>query len=128
MKKIISALSILGLTTVLLCSEGCYYDKAELLKVGTTICDTTTATYSLRVKPIIDSRCNACHATGSNSSGILLDSYTALKAYAGPGGRLLPDIKQVPGTTFNAMPQGSSKLSDCDISIIEAWINAGTPQ
>lgn len=127
MKKIISALSILGLTTVLLLNQGCYYDKAELLNNG-TICDTTTSTYSLRVKPIIDSRCNACHSTNSNSSGILLDSYSALKAYAGPGGKLLPDIKQIPGTVFNAMPQGSSKLSDCNIAIIEAWINAGMPQ
>ena len=127
MKKIISALSILGLTTVLLLNEGCYYDKAELLNNG-TICDTTTSTYSLRVEPIIKARCYSCHASGSNSSGLLLDSYTALKAYAGPGGRLMPDIKQVAGTSFNAMPKGGAKIGDCEISQIQAWINVGTPQ
>jgi cytochrome c5 len=126
MKKLILALSLTGLVALLLTSTGCYYDKAELLKTGSNSCDTTTATYSLKVKPIIDSYCNPCHSTNSNSAGLLLDSYTTLKAQV-TSGRLMLDIKQDPATSFNAMPKGGAKISDCEISIIQAWINVGTP-
>ena len=127
MKKITFALSILGLTVVLFSSSGCYYDHAQDLAVNVT-CDTTSPTYTLRVAPIISSRCAGCHSQQFNSSNILLDTYETLSAYAGNGGPLLPDIKQTPGTIFNPMPKSSSKISDCDIAIIEAWIHAGKPR
>lgn len=28
---------------------------------------------------------------------------------------------------FNAMPQGGGKLTDCQIAIIKAWVDAGAP-
>jgi cytochrome c553 len=34
-------------------------------------------------------------------------------------------IEQQPG--FDAMPKGASKLSDCDIARIRAWVAAGQP-
>jgi uncharacterized membrane protein len=128
MKKIVLILVPVAIITLLLTSTGCYYDKKELLYPG-NICDTTTATYSLRVKPIIDASCVVCHSTNSaagSGGGIILDTYAGLKDYAVTKNRLMGSIKQLSG--FSAMPKGGAPISDCNISIIQAWINAGTPQ
>jgi cytochrome c5 len=129
MKKLAHILAPASILALVMTSTGCYYDKEELLYPGTS-CDTTTATYSLKVKPIIDANCNVCHSAANapnNGSNIVLDNYQGLKNYAlPPKQRLMGSIQQLSG--FSAMPKGQGRLSDCDISKIQAWINAGTPQ
>jgi hypothetical protein len=113
------AMSILALTF-----QGCYYDVEEELYPNAGFCDTSAVTYSLTVKPILDANCIVCHSTASNQGNVILDSHTEAKQYA-ESGQLLGAIKHEPG--FSPMPQGGNKLNACNISKIEIWVNAGTP-
>jgi len=108
------------LTTV----SSCYYDKAELLYPGSVTCDSsTTATFSKDILPMMNTHCNAsgCHNTVSASSGVILDTYAGIKIQA-QNGRLM-------GSTGpnGSMPKGTSKLSSCNLSILQKWIDSGTP-
>jgi hypothetical protein len=107
---------------VMLIFPGCYYDNEEELYGNN--CDTSSVTYSLSIKPIIDGSCNSCHSTASAQGGIILDTYTSLKGFA-DSGQLSGVINQKTG--FSPMPKGGSKLSDCSISTIDKWITDGSP-
>lgn len=93
---------------------------------GTPTCETTGVTYTNTVKAIFDANCTSagCHNSGSANGNGSLANYNDAKAFVAKG-RILGAIKRQSG--FSAMPQGAGKLSDCNISQIEAWINAGTP-
>lgn len=103
--------------------SGCYYDNEEDLYPSNP-CVTEDMSYANDIAPIIQANCFACHSTGSNLAGILLDSYSGLKQ-AVDNGRLLGAINHLSG--FSPMPKDASKLSACNIQKIESWVNAGTP-
>ncbi len=104
-------------------AEGCAYAKKDLVQVPCVISDTVS--YAKDIAPIISTNCFACHSAASNTSGILLDSYNALKFWA-ENGYLYGTISH--GANYKAMPQGGGKLSDCNIALIKKWIDKGTPQ
>jgi mono/diheme cytochrome c family protein len=91
--------------------------------------EASKASYQNDVKPILSASCQSCHsASGSASStGLFYDSYesTAASAAEQKNGenRLLGAIKHKAG--FTAMPDGSPKLSDEKIALIEEWILDG---
>lgn len=86
-------------------------------------CNTENVSYTQTVVPILNNNnCVSCHAGAGASGGIQLDSHNAVAA-AAASGRLLGAIKHEAG--YSAMPQGGSKLSDCEISQIDAWIAQG---
>ena len=92
-------------------------------------CDTTpqAVTYAGVISPIFDAHCRECHATNVASAlggGNDFGNYTAINNYFSPN-NLLATIRHTPGA--DAMPKGRAKLSDCDISRIEAWIANGKP-
>ncbi|MGV3656306.1 MAG: hypothetical protein ACO1NX_00070, partial [Chitinophagaceae bacterium] len=88
-------------------------------------CVTTNMRYGADIAPIIQANCFACHSNATASiSGFSLEGHSNLKAKVDDG-RLLGAITHATG--FSPMPQGSAKLSDCNISKITAWINAGAP-
>lgn len=91
---------------------------------GTTTptCDTVNMQYTANVLPIIKTNCYGCHGNGAASGGISLDSYEKLKTQASSG-KLIAVITHASGVS--PMPQGASKLSDCDINKIRSWINRG---
>ncbi len=125
MKKIkgtsYALLAAAALATSMLSS--CYYDKADIVYPTAGACDTTAATFSAKVLPLMNTSCNMCHGgTASAGAGIKLDTYTGVKAQL-TAGRLLGSIQHQSG--FSAMPKGGTKLSDCNIAIIKAWVNAG---
>ena len=125
MKKLIVPLMIVLLSS-------CYYDKEDQLyplsnsgSGGT--CDTTNVTYTAAIQPILAQNCalSGCHDAATKSSGYDLSSYDGAKATANSG-RMMGSIKQENG--FSPMPKGMTKLNDCNISKISAWINKGMPQ
>lgn len=99
--------------------EACYYDNEEELYPDG--CRTTNITYQGFIRPFIDANCS-CHLNGSADGGVILQSYITLKTYVN-NGKLLRVLKHEPGVV--GMPQGLPKKSDCEISKVEAWINAG---
>jgi mono/diheme cytochrome c family protein len=88
-------------------------------------CLTTGVTYTNTVKAILDQSCakSGCHALGSSVGE--LNDYDKSKAFVAFG-KMLPSIKHEAGA--KAMPKVGTKLTDCQISQIEAWIAAGTPK
>ena len=85
-------------------------------------CDSNVFTYSAGVSKIM-SQCTGCHS-GTNPSGkIDLSNVAGVKSVA-LSGRLVGSVKQLSG--FVSMPPyGSPKLSDCQITQIQKWINNG---
>src|SRR4051812_28774397 len=114
MKKI---LSILVVTISIAGMQGCYYDKEELA-YPSTACDTAAMTYTTNIQPIIQNFCYSCHAGAATGSfGINLDSYANLKVEANSG-ELVHRITSTDPAFM--MPKGGPRLSDCDISKIQA--------
>lgn len=108
--------------------SSCYYDVDEQLypkptDVGIN-CDTTNATYSGKIAPIIQSSCISCHSSVTHLGGVTLETYNDVFSYA-QNGKLFGTINHSAGS--NPMPQGAAKLSDCTIANVSAWINAGSP-
>ncbi len=85
-------------------------------------CDTMSFTYSGSVKPLITSWCVGCHSSASPGGGYNLSNYSGVAAVVATG-QFLGSIQHT--SSFSAMPKNTSKLSDCDIKVIEKWIAAG---
>lgn len=85
-------------------------------------CDSINVTYSLTIKPMLDSYCKGCHSGASPSAGISITSYAETQSIASDGS-LLGTIEHQAG--FSPMPKNASKLSDCNIKQLNKWINDG---
>jgi hypothetical protein len=111
------------LFTMMLAS--CYYDSEEYLYADTGECDTTNVTYAGFVAPLLESNCNSCHNPASPSGNVITSDYSNL-IIAINNGSFKGAINHDPG--FSPMPKGGNKLPDCDLSKINAWLNAGFPE
>ena len=85
-------------------------------------CNTSMVSFSSTVSGIINTHCLGCHGANNPSAGFSLNTYNGVKAKVDDG-RLFGAINHSPG--FTPMPEGSPKLSQCDINKIKAWIDAG---
>jgi mono/diheme cytochrome c family protein len=90
---------------------------------GTSNCDTIVFTYSGAVKGIMQNNCVACHAGSLKNGGVDLSTYNGVKS-AAVAGTLIGTISHASG--YLPMPQGGDKLSDCNITQIQKWIDSGT--
>ncbi|HVG42646.1 MAG TPA: hypothetical protein VM888_13635, partial [Chitinophagaceae bacterium] len=89
-------------------------------------CSTTSVTYSATITGLLSTyACTSCHSGPAPSGNFSLVGYTNVKAKV-TDNRLLGAINHASG--FSPMPQGGPKMSDCDISKIKKWIDAGAPQ
>jgi mono/diheme cytochrome c family protein len=127
MKKLLFplfAIAIAFSTVIVSCSKDNEQDLSNENPPGGggNTCDTANMTYTANVLPIISASCYGCHANGSASGGVSLGSYASLKTQV-DNGNLLHVINHDAG--YPAMPQGGTKLSDCNINKIRAWINHG---
>ncbi len=108
--------------------SACYNDNEEDLYLAypvNTTCDTTNVTYSATVAPIFSSYCSSgsCHGGSNPKAGISTSSYASVTANIT---KIRASINEQPGaTTF--MPKDGSKLSSCDLTKIDIWINHGMP-
>jgi mono/diheme cytochrome c family protein len=114
------------LAGIILCStQGCYYDKSELLYPSS--CDTLNITYTQTVKPVLNAYCLSCHgASVYNTLGgsVNLDGHTNLVVPV-ENGTLLKSIRHEAGAS--PMPKNQQKMPDCQITQIEKWILSGAP-
>jgi hypothetical protein len=113
---------IVGLTLF----QSCYYDVEEELYPSSGNCDTTDVTYSGFVVQTLESFCYTCHSqsAGPSNGNVILEGYSSLKVYV-DNGALVGSISH--SSDFSAMPKFGSKLSDCTINKISAWVNMGAP-
>jgi hypothetical protein len=128
MKKLLFpllAIAIACTTTIVSCSKDNEQDLGNNNPPdggGNNNCDTANMKYAANVLPILSASCYGCHANGNASGGVALGTYAGVKAQV-DNGNLLHVINHDPG--YPAMPQGGSKLSDCNINKIRSWINHG---
>ena len=87
-------------------------------------CDTAVFTYSGAIKPLMDNKCTGCHNPSNLGGSIDVSTYTAVKTIA-LNGKLVGSITHQPG--FSPMPKNAAKMSDCEITQVQKWIAAGTP-
>lgn len=85
-------------------------------------CDTTAVTFSGSVMPLLQTYCNGCHGGGSPQGNINYNSYSGVKATV-TNGKLLGSVEHAAG--YSPMPKNANKLSDCNLRIIRAWVDAG---
>lgn len=110
------------LLTASLLLNGCYKDNEEDLYGNN--CQTSNVSFSTTIQPILNASCVSCHSGAGASAGIRLTSHSEVSA-AIDGGRFIGAIKHQSG--FSAMPPSGPKLTDCQISQIEAWVAQGKP-
>ena len=109
----------------------CYYDTEEELypDSGSIVCDTVSVSYANDIVPIMNSKCSysGCHAGANAAAGIPLETYAGVKEYIDADkARFISSIIW-DGNASN-MPKGAStKMIDCNINTIKAWINSGYP-
>jgi hypothetical protein len=118
---------ILGIVILILLIGSCYYDKEEILyPVDLNSCDTSNVTYAGSISPILLQYCTMCHGSNfaTSGGGVNLNDYANVKTYV-DNGKFIGTIKH--DTGFSPMPKGGGKISDCNITIIEKWINSGSP-
>jgi cytochrome c5 len=100
-------------------------NEEDLLNNGSNnggVCNTENMSYKDDIAPIMSASCNACHSNQNASGGVRTNSFSNLQPII-ENGSLLGSIKHEQG--FSNMPQGQSKLPQCSIDKIEAWINQG---
>jgi uncharacterized membrane protein len=90
---------------------------------GSSTCDTSVYTYSGVIAGIMQTNCIGCHSSSNPSGNVDLSSYTAVKN-AVNNTNYLKCIQHATG--YSAMPP-SYQIETCDLSKIENWIKAGTP-
>lgn len=121
--------SILKISIISIGLTSCYYDKEDKLYPAdpNAVCDTVNLKYTLHVAPILKTNCldKGCHTTAKPDGGFILDNYAGTKASVS-NNKLIGSLKTLPG--FSPMPKGYAKLSNCDITKIEAWIKRGMPE
>ena len=89
-----------------------------------SLCDSTVFSYSAAIRPIISNKCQGCHQGSSASAGIDLSGYPGVLARV-TDGKLWGAVNHEPG--YSAMPKNGNKLTDCELSQIRKWIDAGAP-
>ena len=107
---------------LLLFLNACYYDNVEILYGAEPCTSLTNPTFSGDILPLMNARCNNCHAGASASAGIRLDSFGEIGKHVNSGA-LMGSINHASG--YSAMPKNGSKMSACEINKIETWISSG---
>lgn len=90
----------------------------------TCSCDSTNATFSAVINPLLQTYCLGCHNNTSPQGGVNLSGYSNVLTYVN-NGQLMKSIKHEAGVM--AMPSGSAKLNDCTIAKFQNWVSSGAP-
>jgi uncharacterized membrane protein len=85
-------------------------------------CDSNQFKYGANISIIINSYCTGCHSGTAASGNIDLSTYNNVKIQAA-NGRLVGAVSHAAG--YSAMPKNANKLSDCQITQIKKWVEAG---
>lgn len=88
--------------------------------IDTLLCDSSNVTWPGTVVPILNAYCISCHSGASPSGMLDFENYDDV-ALVAENGALLGSLKHLQG--YSPMPQGGPKLSDCEIALVERWVN-----
>ena len=110
----------------MLAMNSCYYDKTDKLYPSTT-CDTAKMSFNANIKSMMKTNCTdkGCHTSSNPNGSIELETFAGTKATVA-GDKLMNALNYVSGGSKNMPPTG--KISDCDLSKVQAWIKRGSPE
>jgi hypothetical protein len=112
------------LLTMTMLLTACYYDNEEYL-YSSVPCD-NTFTFTSRIAPLVAQQCaSGCHEGANPSAGLLLTTYDEIKACVDNNNKFANSLTGANGASI--MPKGTSGLSTCDKTAVNAWITAGAP-
>ncbi len=129
MKKVVFLLAITGYLA------SCTNDSIEELHPAKAVCDTTgVISFANDIIPIMNLQCGtdnvACHVNPAADGGCGFANYVDMLDYLASSSKDIKFVKTIthdPTLTSSLyMPKGSStKIDDCSIQKIQAWINRG---
>ncbi|MEZ5197024.1 MAG: c-type cytochrome domain-containing protein [Bacteroidales bacterium] len=91
--------------------------------IDTLLCDSSKVTYTETVLPILNAYCISCHSGQVPAGALDFNDYSDV-SFVAQSGQLLGSIKHAGG--FSPMPKDGNKLSECEIDLIEIWVNDTT--
>jgi hypothetical protein len=86
------------------------------------VCD--SATYTFKIKSIIDANCVSCHSPTGQKSDVPLTDYSLVKAKA-DAGRI--KARMIDAAVGNTMPP-AGKLSQDKLDLIQCWLDKSSPE
>jgi len=87
-------------------------------------CNSSNFTYAEVIAPMMETNCTACHSGTNPDAGLDLSNHSGVSTAASYLNLFARVSHQI---GFDPMPPSGDGLSDCQISQIESWINAGMP-
>ncbi len=87
-------------------------------------CDTTNVTFTATIWPMMQNYCTGCHSAGSPGGGIAITGYGDLVTLAGDGS-LMGSVRYE--SAYSNMPT-NQPLSECNINLLQKWIDDGFPE
>ncbi len=84
-------------------------------------CDTTNVTFTATIWPLMQKYCTGCHSSTNPGGGIVIGGHSDLVKLA-QAGSLMGSVRWEAG--FARMPT-SNQMSDCDIDLLQKWIDDG---
>lgn len=97
----------------------------ELDLYGTASCDTANITWDSKISAILQKNCVSCHGPDLSYNGVRHDSYTS-ELVVVRDGRLRGVINHADG--FSKMPKDRGKLPECDLKLLNIWLDKGAPE
>ena len=121
-KTLFIILFLIGLLTIL--PQACENNN-ELDLYGVQVCDTTNVTWDSKIAAILKKNCVECHGKGLSYNGVRHDSYAAELKVVNDG-RLRRVINE--SDPSKRMPKDRGRLPDCELSLINKWLDNGAPE
>ena len=87
-------------------------------------CDTTTVTFAGQIWPMMESYCTGCHSASAPGGGVVIADYNDMVSLA-ENGSLMGSIRWETG--YAKMPT-NQMLSECNINLLQKWIDDGFPE
>ncbi len=117
-----------GVATILMillsCFFSCEYNSEEEL-YGLENCDTTDVTWEGQIKAILQQNCVECHNAEKHYNEVRHDTYEEELKVVNDG-RLNGVVNHLAG--YPQMPYQRPQLPDCELNLINAWIEKGAPE
>ena len=117
---ILIVLVVLSITSL----QSCVNNNEEDL-YGIKPCDTSNVTWELKIRVIMQQNCVMCHGPNVAQNGVRLDTYESEMIVVNDG-RLRGVVNHLQG--YSKMPKNRGKLPECELKLINIWLDNGAPE
>jgi hypothetical protein len=104
--------------------QSCVNNNEEDL-YGIEPCDITNVTWASKIADILQKNCVGCHGPEVAYKGVRHDTYEYEMIVVNDG-RLRGVVNHLPG--YSKMPKDRGKLPECELKLINIWLDNGAPE